>query len=212
MKRNTIRGVGGCIGVALWLAALAGCATLTFKRGASPGDMAAAETACRSENPEEAAYVECMRNRGWFVTGSGTAPDAAVTPGAAPEAPAGAPGAPAADEAPAPANAPSAVPAEPHMPSAAAPALPGATAAPVVEGKPAVTPAAPADPLARVEVGSWWKVLGGSPADLDRAIDTCVATLGPAYRPEPGATVVTEGLRACMRAAGWYSLKGSSVR
>ena len=51
---------------------------------------------------------------------------------------------------------------------------------------------------------SWWK-LGGTPADLDRAIDQCVATLGPAHRPDPNARVVTNGLYACLRSDGWYA-------
>jgi hypothetical protein len=67
------------------------------------------------------------------------------------------------------------------------------------------------DPLTRVEVASWWK-LGGSTADLDRAINACVAKLGDEHRPEPGATVVTTGMQDCLRAAGWRSFGGAATR
>jgi hypothetical protein len=65
--------------------------------------------------------------------------------------------------------------------------------------------------LARVDVASWWK-LGGSAADLDRAIEACVGDLGAAHRPEPGARIVTAGMRACLRARGWYAFGGSGAR
>jgi hypothetical protein len=66
-------------------------------------------------------------------------------------------------------------------------------------------PPQPSDPLAKVSVASWWK-LGGTPADLDRAIGACVGELGPAHRPSPNNTEVTAGLRACLRKAGWFAI------
>lgn len=219
----------------LSLALLAGCASVTFKRGASPDAMAADEQVCRKAGADDAAYVECMRNRGWFVTGRGAAPDstAPATPAAAePHAPADAPEAgvtPAAGAAsgaaakPTSANAPRAAvkPASGDAPAAPVTAAPtAATAAAAIEASDpparswwkfgrdtsATAPAEPLDPLARVNVGSWWK-LGGSASDLDHAIDTCVRALGPTHRPDPGATVVTAGLQACLRTHRWYALK-----
>jgi hypothetical protein len=57
--------------------------------------------------------------------------------------------------------------------------------------------------MARVEVGSWWK-LGASAADLDRDTEACVKQLGAAHRPEKGDRFVTLALRSCLREAGWY--------
>ena len=54
--------------VAMSLALLLGCSSVTFKRGASPTTMADDERACRAENgSEKAAYRTCMRDRGWFI-------------------------------------------------------------------------------------------------------------------------------------------------
>src|SRR5262245_30148191 len=61
------RGERAGVLLVLWLALFAGCATVTFKRGASPGAMTADERACRASNSDDADYVTCMRNRGWFV-------------------------------------------------------------------------------------------------------------------------------------------------
>ena len=202
-RSATRRGPGGgggasrCALFGVWLTLLAGCATVTFKRGASPDAMAADERACRNAGTDEAAFVECMRNRGWFVheinrVGDGTSTDARVTE---PRAPGAGSAVAAGDE--------------------VARRAPGAAPAPKGTGPPSATAAGPpagtADPLARINVASWWK-LGGSAADLDRAIDKCVGELGTAHRPNPGATVVTAGLRACLRAADWYAVGVSASR
>ncbi len=189
----------GRILCAVSLGALTGCGSVSmeFKRGASPDAMATDEAACRDATTGEFAYLDCMRGRGWFVTGPGV-----PTPSAAAAAKAAAP--PPAEDKPGitfgyePPRGGSQV--APPTPTVAAKPPPTATA----------TPAA-ADPLARVNVASWWK-LGGNTADLDRSIDQCVAELGPAHRPESNATVVTVGLRTCLRAAGWYALGGSAPR
>jgi len=52
-------------------AMLAGCATVTFRRGAQPEAMLADERACRADGADEAAFVECMRRRGWTVATTG---------------------------------------------------------------------------------------------------------------------------------------------
>ncbi|MEX2481582.1 MAG: hypothetical protein WD928_12065 [Gammaproteobacteria bacterium] len=179
-------------------AVLAACGNVTFKRGADPTAMAADERSCRTSAPDDAGFAACMRERGWFVALSGE--DAATSKAADrwleahhDEKPAAvmsqavtvAPGpAPAADVA---------SPSSDDDASTPAPA-PVATAA-----KPAF------DPLAEATVASWWK-LGGSAAALDAAIADCVVDLGVAHRPDPGARRVTAGLRACLRAEGWFAV------
>lgn len=203
---------------ALLTAALAGgCASVTFKRGASPGAMTADEQACGGrEAADAAAFRQCMQDRGWFVAGqagesvSGGTVDTpaaewleqqreqSATPVAA---------APVATARAAPADAPAAVVSVTAVaadaPTAASPAISAARAAvPVAAPAPAATPF---DPLAVKKVTSWWK-LGGSAAAFDGAVDVCVAELGVAHRPDPPATTVTAGLNACLRAAGWYGM------
>ena len=181
----------------LSLALLAGCATVTFKRGASPGAMAAAEHACRSTSTDESAYAECLRERGWYVTGTGAARGGAGTDAQAvePRALGNASGAVVSDEDPGRAPVAETAPATAATPSVTT----------------AATPLEASDPMARIGVASWWK-LGGSAAGLDRAIDACVGELGPAHQPNPGATLVTAGLRACLYAAGWHSVGESAAR
>ena len=194
----------------LGIALLAGCATVTFKRGASSGAMTADEQACRAATTDDAAYVECLRDRGWLVSGiaiGGADGDVPVTEPPPPERAADAPATdvPAVRIPHAPVGAAAAPTAAATVPVAAPAAARASTTSPPARER------AASDPLARVETGSWWK-LGGSPAGLDRSIADCVDTLGPAHRPEPGATVVTAGLRACLREAGWYPLGGSTAR
>jgi hypothetical protein len=56
-------------------------------------------------------------------------------------------------------------------------------------------------------VSSWWK-LGGTNADLDRAVAACVDELGAAHRPNVGPTEVTVALRDCLRAKKWLPVGG----
>ncbi|MGH7787506.1 MAG: hypothetical protein ACRERC_11605, partial [Candidatus Binatia bacterium] len=58
--------------LAAGLAAFSGCATFSFKAGASPDTMAADERACRA-SAGDPGFVECMRERGWYVTGGAAA-------------------------------------------------------------------------------------------------------------------------------------------
>jgi len=190
------------VSLALLLALLAGCATVSFKPGASPQAMEADERACREASRGEASFTECMRNRGWYMRGTGAAEAAPPLTPAAPAQLDATPSAPPARSFTAAAAMPIPTPSAPAAPST--PLLPAAP-----PSTPTTTPAEPTDPLAEVEVGSWWK-LGGTPAELDRAIDACVAELGPAHRPVPNATVVTAGLRACLRKAGWFGV-GRSI-
>lgn len=196
--------------VALLLAS--GCATVTFKRGAGPGSMRSDEDACRATSTDETAYTECLRERGWFVAGKAAG---AETPASEPETAAEPAAAASSNRASAPATAPAEAPrltppAETPRPAPiAAPPAPAPASAPkaapaaAVKASATTAPPTPADPLSKVGVGSWWK-LGGTAADLDRAIATCVDTLGEAHRPSPAATLVTVGLRDCLRSAKWF--------
>jgi hypothetical protein len=174
------------VSIGLCAAALAGCVTVSFKRGASPDAMAADERACRDATTGEAAYVDCMRERGWFMAGAAAAARPAET------------GAQAAHPAAGVEKSGVTIEYEPPRPAPTAPP------APADEAKPRPTPTA-SDPLARFTVASWWK-LGGSAADLDRAIAKCVGELGELHRPPKGAAVVTAGLRDCLRRDGWYAV------
>jgi hypothetical protein len=192
----------------LCIALLAGCATITFKPGAQPNAMADDESACHAANQSNAGYVECMRSRGWFVTGAATSGDKEATKAPAPAATPNAaikdhatPPTPAAAIAPAPTPSPTVSDAAVTPGSAAA--VPPSPREPVDLVEPTTAePEGETDPLALVEVGSWWK-FGGSVGDLDRATAQCVAELGPAHKPAAGSKEVTVGLRNCLRADGW---------
>jgi hypothetical protein len=197
------------------LALLAGCATVTFKRGAGPGNAKADEDACRATSTSEEAYADCLRERGWMVSTPGHAaetaaePEAAPAPVAPPAAPAPAPAAPAKPTAP-PTSKPSAAtaPPAPAAPAAAAPSSGTAKPAAAVPA-PAATPGKkPLDPMTKVAVSSWWK-LGGTNADLDRAVTTCVDELGAAHKPNAGPTEVTVALRDCLRKQKWFPVGGT---
>ncbi len=176
---------------------IAGCASVSFKRGASPEAMSADEEACRQAGGDEAAYVECMQKRGFYVMDPKGEGASAVAP--APTQPLSAPGPGDGDGPPdAVAPAPLRTPQATVTPTLAAVAPPPKTPE---------TPDAGEHGLTKIEVKSWWK-LGGGPGDLDRAIDVCVDRLGPEHRPDPGATLVTAEMHACLREVGWYSLGG----
>jgi hypothetical protein len=67
---------------------------------------------------------------------------------------------------------------------------------------------APLDPDTKINVSSWWK-LGGTAADLDRAVAACVDELGAAHKPNPGITEVTVALKDCLRAKKWIAVGGT---
>lgn len=49
-----------------------GCADLSFKPGASPGEIQRDELACReASDDDETAYATCMKDRGYIVSKSG---------------------------------------------------------------------------------------------------------------------------------------------
>lgn len=210
---------------------LAGCATVSFKRGAGPGGAKADEDACRATTTSPEAYADCLRERGWMVSTPGSGSATAVAPAEEPE-PAAAPA-----KQPAPAAAPAAKPAPADDGYVPAPAAPGkterSTSPPAVSGsssskgsavtttppadqapstKPASTAVAPSkkpvDPTAKVTVSSWWK-MGGTNADLDAAVKACVDELGPAHQPNIGPTEVTIALRDCLRAKKWFAVGGT---
>jgi len=56
--------------------AATGCADLSFKPGASPGEIQRDELACRDVSGEdEVAYASCMKERGYLVSKTGESLD-----------------------------------------------------------------------------------------------------------------------------------------
>jgi hypothetical protein len=89
---------------------------------------------------------------------------------------------------------------------------PGASPPPIAEtpqtssaSAPVAAPSVPpqTDPLRMVAISGWAKFGAGSP---DEAIAECVATLGPAHRPDAATHRVSAALLACMRAKNWLAL------
>ncbi|MCG2634941.1 MAG: hypothetical protein J4A00_08520, partial [Gammaproteobacteria bacterium] len=71
MSRSAIRQhLQRCIPVALaaMIVSASGCSSVTFKRGAGPGQMANDEETCHaSSSNDNRAFVTCMEARGWYV-------------------------------------------------------------------------------------------------------------------------------------------------
>lgn len=211
--------------VALLLAT--GCATVTFKPGAGPGGAKADEDACRAASETQAAYVACLRERGWMVGGKAAEPAPRAKVAAPATAPAAVPTKPSTSAQPAPAGAPAKskeMTPPPEGPGRAPSGDPEAVPAPHAETKPAkpTPPAragypdaeeptaeeAPLDPDTKINVSSWWK-LGGNSADLDRAVAACVDELGATHKPNPAITEVTVALKDCLRAKKWIAVGGT---
>lgn len=197
--------------IALLLAT--GCATVTFKRGAGPGGAKADEDTCRATSESQAAYVACLRERGWMVGGkdaeSATKKRAASAPAAPPAAqPAPIPAKPSTAAQPEPAGAP--VKSKDMTPPAASePAKPTPpTRAGYPDPEEPAAEEAPLEPTAKINVSSWWKV-GGTAADLDRAVAACVDELGATHEPNPAITEVTVALKDCLRAKKWIAVGGT---
>ncbi|MGE3390747.1 MAG: hypothetical protein AB7O21_12150 [Gammaproteobacteria bacterium] len=171
---------------------LGGCAEMSFKPGAGPGDFAAAEKSCRAAGAAD--YESCMNARGFMLHRraesifagegeNGAAEDAAAPAG---EVDAIAPVA----SVPAPA------------PAAGAPAAAADTSPRPAAGRP---PPAPRGP---VEVTSWWK-LGGSAAQFDAARAACISELKEPPSATADPNVASPSLVACLKKAGWYGIAKS---
>lgn len=199
---------------------VAGCASVTFKRGATPTTMAADERRCHNADPADAAFRACMREQGWFVAGGSDAASSASdragehTSAMAQVIDFSAP----TSAAPAQAAAPAASPTMSTQSQALATSPAATTATPRQRQLPVAavvsapsTPAADADPASAdvaptlVSVTSWWK-FGGTAGGLDVDIEACSAKLGNGHRPAPAATRVTREMGACLRESGWYAL------
>jgi len=214
-----------------------GCATVTFKPGAGPGGAKADEDACRASSATQAAYVACLRERGWMVGGKGTEPAPRAKTAEATGAPAAAPATPSTTAQPPaagtaarskemtpPAEGPGRPPGgEPEAKRPVAGGTPETVPAPPIEAKPAKPgpparagypdaeePAAeaPLAPDTKINVSSWWK-LGGTAGDLDRAVAACVKELGASHQPNPAVTEVTVALKDCLRAQKWIAVGGT---
>lgn len=175
-----------------------GCASYSFKRGASPDSMAADELVCRA--PQE-DFHSCMRDRGWFIASDlddqkPTAPmsDSSVT----------------ATESSSAATLTASVHAAAPTLDVVATADPIAPAANRARLKQIQSVEAlrtdTSDPLTPLAVGSWWK-FGGNPSGLESDTIACIGKLGNAHRPEPAATVVTQGMHSCLKENGWYAIR-----
>jgi hypothetical protein len=163
------------------LVLLNGCAEVTFKRGAGPGEMQATEQACRAQSADVEAYKACLNAAGFvYAKPSGDAvlfaEQAQVGDGIAV--------------------------------THAAPTISVAAAGRAGESipqaaKPTATP--PADPLQKLTVASWWK-LGGTAGGLEADQANCGTTLGEAHQVAPNAKVVTVGMLRCLKGRGWFAV------
>ena len=176
---------------------LTGCAEVTFKRGAGPGEMQATEQGCREKTATVEAYKACLNAAGFiyakpsgdtvlFADDEETAQAAATDTGIAT----------AVEEEPA------------SVASDGAPTVSVEPSGRAGESQPQATKPvakAPADPLKKVTVASWWK-LGGNAGGLEADQASCGTTLGEAHHVAPNARVVTVGMLRCLKTKGWFAV------
>ncbi len=181
---------------------LSGCATVTFKAGATPTTMADDEKTCREGEVDDAAFVQCMRKKGWYVAGGASEAAAAEMRAAAAEKAAppsvAAPVVAAAAVATAPpaaSEAPRAVPTSSPTPTVAgtAAATPEPTAAPSL----AMPPAAPAQDVRPESPGLFSG--SGAPAPIPVA-EVPVSAMPPGSESLPR-----------VRVSSWWKLGGSAA-
>lgn len=186
------------LGIAL---ASSGCGEVMFKRGAGPGDMSNAQADCRKNAKDEEAYASCMRAAGYVYEKPSTEGVLFVAPTPVEAEPATASAAAQTSAPSVAAGAASVVPAPGQLTATVEPAARAGES--VAKPKPA--PKLPADPLAQVNVASWWK-LGGSAGGLDADQASCADKLGEAHKTAPNAKRVTVGMVSCLRGKGWFAV------
>lgn len=186
----------------LWMVMLllvSGCGELSYKRGASTQDLEAAKKACRSAGSEKAAE-RCLEDQGWTVRQLDDI-DLFATVGVSPD-----------NRNPSAFVTPEFVLAVPAKPAAAVPsavASAAAATASVAEGPvqpPASSPPPATSPLDVYAISSWWK-MGADREALAADTRDCVATLGPAHKPDDATQRVTRGFVVCMHGKGWKALR-----
>ena len=181
----------GCV-----IAALNGCAEVTFKRGAGPGQMQAAEQTCRDTTADADAYAACLRAAGFIYAKPSGATALFVEPEDTSSDVTDASDSTTTDTAPAAASSVAAATVSVE-PSGRA----GQTLSQASQAKAKV----PTSPLKEITVASWWK-LGGTAAGLEADQMTCGNTLGNAHRVAANAKVVTVGMLACLRGKAWFAV------
>jgi hypothetical protein len=192
--------------ISLLLASCGG--ELSYKRGATPRDLAAAKSTCKGQGLEKQEDIAlCLENNGWNVSQLDDLELFAVIKPT--------------DNRSTEANENSAfvmvkkeevsqntksekesindtkTPAQTETESTASKAN--------VATKPVAKQTAK-DPLTIYKVSSWWK-FGSSASMLEAQTNACVAELGEAHKPNYETKEVTRGLVVCLYKKGWKALK-----
>lgn len=71
-SRGSWLGAEGCVGLAaLFGLLLGGCADVSFKAGATPGEIQRDELACHESSSDDETYASCMKERGYLLSKAG---------------------------------------------------------------------------------------------------------------------------------------------
>ena len=155
-----------------------GCGEISYKRGASPSELQAAQARCKSADARD-AYVNCMDQQGWTVQKMEDLD-------------------PLSEQVPDPAASIA------YSPDNRSPTVTEAVTVPQGQTPLAIKPEpSPSDVF---KISSWWK-MGGSPALLKQDLQACVTELGEMHRPPADQRQATRGLLVCMKKRGWYGLQ-----
>lgn len=164
---------------------LAGCGEISYKRGAGPSELQAAQAECKGASTRD-GYEKCMDQRGWTVQQMedlDPVSDKDLDPVAQ-------------------------IAYSPDHRSPEATATATETGESSVSAKESVQESAkPAPNLTDIyNISSWWK-MGGSPALLKQDINACVTELGELHRPPSDQRQATRGLLLCLKKQGWHGLQ-----
>jgi hypothetical protein len=181
----------------------------SYKSGASVRDLEQTKKACGTSGGEE-AQLACIRAQGWTITkldDMDLFAEASVTenqPHARPES-----SKPMSEVDNTLDNNTSKAPSESKTPSTAkeqASQSEKATGSAATTQKPVPT----VNDNTIYEISSWWK-LGASAEMMKADMNTCVASLGEAHKPNPVAQTYTRAFVVCMFQKGWKGLKANKT-
>ncbi len=162
---------------------LGACGQFSYKRGAGAAELNQAQQTCQAGVADRATVEQCLEKNGWVVKNlDDFDPVATIMPTTDNRG--------SIDSAPADKEAPAA-------PVASSGSATPAASAPAKK---------PANIMDEFKISSWWK-LGGTTAQLNTALDECVAKLGEAHKPDSANQKATRGLLLCMREGGWHGLQ-----
>ncbi|MEQ1600670.1 MAG: hypothetical protein HOP04_03530 [Methylophilaceae bacterium] len=186
--------------IMLAMLCLTSCGEFTYKRGATAKDLESAKQNCQAVG-NEAAVEKCLQDHGWLVQKLDT-PDLFASVSSSSNMPN------AETEKPLAATPTQTIPEKIPAANTAEKTKPGKQAETESSDTKTDSKPAPENLLQTYTINSWWKIGAGTEA-LNASLNTCVAQLGEAHKPNWQTQQFSKGLIICMREKGWRGLKAT---